>query len=164
MSHLHTTSNTSIYLTFHKDHSKRLFEYIRSQIRYFNEANAADIASQVWLEAWELVVEGRFSFLSKSWLYTRASQRIIDERRKSRTVSLDTDIHHPTYSMAMDDRLDFRTLLNTLPQDEAMASWLFFQDGLTVREIADVLNVPKSGVQRLLASGAGRMRDVFRVA
>jgi RNA polymerase sigma factor (sigma-70 family) len=154
---------TAKFNKFHEKRSKGLLWFIQSQLRHNNLHNAEDIASQIWLEAWQLLQDGTLQWLSVKWLRTRAGQRIIDHQRKQRTVQLDLDVHDAKYSMTNEVNMDYQTMLMQLDEQEATASRLYFQEGLTITAIATEMSVSLSKAFRLLHSGTDKMRVMFGV-
>jgi RNA polymerase sigma factor (sigma-70 family) len=67
-------------------YGKRLFGFIRSRVK--TDEDAEDILQDVWYQLSSIIDTEPIEQLS-SWLYRVSRNRIIDKRRKQKTISLD---------------------------------------------------------------------------
>jgi RNA polymerase sigma factor (sigma-70 family) len=73
-----------------QSYGKRLSGFIRLRVR--NEEDAADILQEVWLQLSRMVDIDAIEQMS-SWLFTVARNRIVDNRRKKRALTVSA-LHH----------------------------------------------------------------------
>lgn len=149
--------------TLYLDHVQAVSAYAH---RRLPEADAEDLASEVFRAAAEQLERHPDSELSRPWLLTVARNLAID-RWRARTRweqrvtllrrDLDAEREWPESDGGGDDVV--RTL-NTLPPDQRIVLLLRYVEGLHAREVATVMGRSASAVDSLLA----RARRAFLVA
>jgi RNA polymerase sigma-70 factor, ECF subfamily len=134
----------------------RIYRYV-----YFRVAEvqtAEDLASQVFLKAWENLDRYKPSgapFLA--WLYTIARNAVIDHyRTRKETVALDEALGLSSDGIAPDEQAELhfeteslREAIRTLTEDQQQVLILKFISGMTTDEIAHQLG-KRSGAVRAL--------------
>ena len=129
--------------------------------RTFDEQAAEDIASQVFMKAWEHLetYEIRGTPLV-AWLYTIARNAVIAHyRAQKETLDLDDAAPLPgplDLEARVDLNLDMAALrdaLQNLTDEQREVLTLKFIDGLSTREVADVLGKEEGAVRALQMRG-----------
>jgi RNA polymerase sigma factor (sigma-70 family) len=136
-----------------KNYGKHLFSFIRSRVK--NDEDAEDILQDVWYQLSSLIDTEPVEQLS-SWLYRVSRNRIIDKKRKQKTLSLEDFIYEDedgemviseallADSMNPETELErayfmelFLEALSELPEKQRQVFvWNELED-LTLQEIAD---------------------------
>ena len=102
-----------------------------------------------------------FGWTAPGLLIHIASCRIADHhRRYSQEKQLVPELHDTAIHMNVNERIDYKTVLATLPETESKIMQLFTH-GLTQREIADRLAIPLRTVQRRMGAALTKMRGVL---
>lgn len=119
---------------------------LRTARRLLGEAEGAHSAAQ---EAWVAILRGLQGLRDPArfapFAFTILRRRCVDAiraraslRDKSEDIS-ELEIHQPA---AQDEALAIRQAFGLLPADQRLAAQLFFVEGLTLAEIAEVQGVP----------------------
>lgn len=127
-----------------------------------------DAASETFLAAYKSI--HRFKGQSKlsSWLWTIAYRKALDIQRKNGSqVSFNEDILTTTaasQNTTTEDALDTRessdaiwAAVQQLPQNWAAAVVLFYREDKTIKEIAQILNIPDNTVKTYLDRGRKKL-------
>lgn len=113
-----------------------------------DSGECADYVQEALLRAWKnrarLKDEGAF----KSWMVRILMNVITDDKRKKRPDALPPDWDEP---IQIADNLPLREALMLLPRDMRFCVTLVYLDGCTMREAADMLNVPEGTVKSRLS-------------
>lgn len=132
-----------------------------------NRSFAEDAAQETFLKVIRYVDrythKGRF----KAFLYQVAANTCVDMRRKNRCsdISLEEVIIESVYLEPgfenIQSDMALRQLTGSLPQDLQEIVLLRFGQDLTMREIAEVLNIPLRTVQSRLRSALKKLKKNF---
>ena len=127
-------------------------------------ADAEDATQETFLKAVRYfdryIHKGKF----KSFLYRIAANTCIDIRRETRSpdISLEESGIDPAYSEsafeAVRSDMALRQLVSDLPENQREIVLLRFGSDLTMRETAEVLNLPLRTVQSRLRSALKRLK------
>jgi len=138
---------------------ERVYHYI--YYRVTDEMTAEDIASQVFLKAWENLDRyqiGKSPFIA--WLYTIARNQVIDHYRTFKeTVELDealylADDHKPDEEVQTTFDIEvIRDALELLTDDQQQVIILKFVNGLSTEEIAQQLEKREGAIRALQMRG-----------
>jgi RNA polymerase sigma-70 factor (ECF subfamily) len=139
---------------------ERVYHYI--YYRVTDEMTAEDIASQVFLKAWENLDRyqiGKSPFIA--WLYTIARNQVIDHYRTFKdTVQLDEALQIADKERPPDEEVQaafdievIRDALELLTDDQQQVIILKFVSGLTTEEIARQLDKREGAVRALQMRG-----------
>ena len=144
------------FASLYDGYFERIYRYV--YFRVADEQTAEDLASQVFLKAWENL--GRYKpsgapFLA--WLYTIARNAVIDHyRTRKETVALDDVIGLASPGTAPDEQVQLhfetaslRVALKTLTDDQQQVLILKFIAGLGTDEIARQLGKRAGAVRAL---------------
>lgn len=135
-----------------------------------NASDAEDVAQDIFFTVWLKRADWRPGEAAFStWLYRVTLNRCIDFKRKRRPIDPD-----PVPEMA-DDRPDAASLLQQhqasrilrnatlkLSNEQQAALALFYQQGLSNAETAEILGTSVSAVESLLKRARNRLRQILR--
>lgn len=106
----------------------------------------------------------------KAFLFTTAHNLIIDEYRKKKAISLDSlrdegfDVHSDTDNI-VEDRIDGERaigLLATIPKMYRDVIYLQYVEGLSVKEIAQVIGESENNVSVRIHRGLAKLRTIMK--
>ncbi len=147
------------FLEAFDEHADALFRH--AAFRLSDREKAKDLTQDTFIKAWEYLREGGEVREWKSFLYRILHNAIIDEYRRKKSRSLDAlmeehstaviaelsvDGHHEIESAADETILieRVRALIPALSETEQTALSLRYIDGLSPREIAQILGVSEN--------------------
>ncbi len=138
---------------FHKTVFRLAYSYVR------NRENAEDICQEAFVKL--LDYRGEFSSDEdcKRWLMRvviNLSKNLLKSFRYSRTDELSEDIPLET---AEDGEL--LALVKTLPTKYGEVIHLFYYEGYSVKEIADILSISQTAVTSRLARGREKLKSLL---
>lgn len=144
---------------------QRIYRYV--YFRVFDRELAEDIASLVFLKAWEHLdsFEGGQVPFAK-WLYRVAHNTVIDYYRTRKPVSALENVHplRVSYSDGVDEKIDISIFsshlveaLNELTDAQREVLILKFIEGLTNKEIADRIEKGLGAVRALQMRGLRKL-------
>jgi RNA polymerase sigma-70 factor (ECF subfamily) len=137
-----------------------------------NPTDAEDVTQEVFLRLWNQ--PDRFDSARgslRSFLLAQAHGRAVDAVRSSssrrareardalRTAESPYDMQHEVWDLAVADQV--ASAMGGLPEEERRAIELAYFDGLTYREVAQVLDQPEGTVKSRIRNGMRRMRAVL---
>ncbi|MEM7286387.1 MAG: sigma-70 family RNA polymerase sigma factor [Actinomycetota bacterium] len=130
-----------------------------------NHAVAEDLTAETYLHAARQYREGSPEAVTGAWLKTVAKRRLIDHWRREERLSRraqrlghETLVNRQGHADRETDRLAIYEALGRLPDDQRLVLTLKHLDGLTVREIAEVMDRSPKAIETLLT----RARKAFR--
>ena len=142
---------------------------VRHFLRSLTQGDAAladDLAQETFVQAYRTLGRFRGEASFTTWLLGIAHNYWRNARRRQRTVPLEA--HHleaqepsPASARASDLQHDLAQALEKLSADEQTALHLCFQQGLSHREIADVLGWPLGTVKTHLARSKEKLRPLL---
>lgn len=153
-------------------HRDRVFRVALSVLGPGAEADAEDVAQEVFVRAFRRLGSFRGDSQLGTWLYRVSFNLAVDYRRRARrrgeTVgdgvleTLPAAVGDPDRAarQAESERV-VRRLLDTLPESQRAALHLHYWMGHTVVEIAELLNTPEGTVKAHLHRGRERLRVVL---
>jgi RNA polymerase sigma-70 factor, ECF subfamily len=147
------------FLAAFDEHADALFRH--AAFRLSDREKAKDLTQDTFIKAWEYLREGGEVREWKSFLYRILHNAIIDEYRRKKSRSLDALVeeHSPTViaglsfdghheiETAVDESIlieRVRELIPTLGEAEQTALTLRYIDGLSPRDIAQILGVSEN--------------------
>jgi RNA polymerase sigma factor (sigma-70 family) len=149
-----------LFERFYFKWNRPFFSCVLKDVPNFDYDLAREICQQVWLEIWQAVTTGTYTYLRPGLLVYRANARITDHcRRTARFAQLDLDSHDTADRSNMDERIDYKTALATLPDDEHSVFTLYFREGLTQDEIGVHLEISTRTVRRKLDAALVHLRE-----
>jgi RNA polymerase sigma-70 factor, ECF subfamily len=157
------------YATAVRLHSRAIAAYAFRMLG--NEAETQDVAQETFLRLWLHAArwDGRKASLS-TWLHRIAHNLCIDALRRQRTESLaDADAVEAPETASAAQLLDqaaavqvLREGLSSLPERQRSALLLSHYQGLSNRDIADILSISVDATESLLARARRTLKSSLR--
>ena len=149
-----------IFERIYYEWNRTLFVHVRKKADF---DLAREICQQVWTEIWQAVKARTYTFLTPGLLVYRADSRIKDHyRRAARFPQFDPAIHDVSDRLNMDERIDQKTALSALPDDERNVFTHFFREGLSQAEIAERLSISARTVRRKLNAAFTHLQEFLQ--
>jgi|YelNatPaOPRAMG01_1025707.scaffolds.fasta_scaffold11214_9 RNA polymerase sigma-70 factor (ECF subfamily) len=130
-----------------------------------DRSEAEDVAQEVFLRLWDAAPRYRPDKPLPAFLRTLTVHLCLDRRRKARPLVLMDELE-PTGSQnpeaelnAAERRRALFAALSRLPSAQRMAVVLFHMEGLSVREVAGLLETSPKAVESLLSRARSALRD-----
>jgi len=151
--------NTEAYAKFYDLYVTRIYRYIYFKIS--STSDAQDLTSEVFLRVWQCIREGRDIKNLNSFIYVVARNSVIDFYR-TRAKKIETSIEHsglenkPDENSLLEQQMvesELREVLSgldNLKDEYKEIIVLKYLDGLSVKEIADILNKSQGAVRVLV--------------
>jgi RNA polymerase sigma-70 factor (ECF subfamily) len=130
-----------------------------------DRAEAEDTAQEVFLRLWASAGRYRPETELRAYLRTITVHFCLDLKRKARLMVLPGDREvrgpaNPHRDLEAAERQDALELaLQTLPSNQRMAVILFHLEGLSVREVSDLLDTSPKSVESLLSRARTGLRE-----
>ncbi|OGG57053.1 hypothetical protein A3D71_02745 [Candidatus Kaiserbacteria bacterium RIFCSPHIGHO2_02_FULL_55_20] len=156
--------------------------YRHAYFRLSDKERAYDLAQDTFLKAWDYVAGGGTVKQYKSFLYHILHNLVIDEYRRKKSGSLDALLENEAAAPAIEEMLSegsvreteeaydevalvetIRSRIPELPDDYRVALTLRFIDGLSTREIAEVVGVSENVVSVRIHRGVAKLRILCNV-
>lgn len=140
-----------------RDYSPRLYAYLRRNLP--SSVDAEDALSETLLAAVRAIpyFDGRVSL--STFLYSLAYRKMADFWRRERfTAALPETLVAHDSGLDGGERAEFEELLNSLPEELRQVLLLRYQVGLSVTEVAEVINRSYKGAESLLSRARGQLR------
>lgn len=133
---------------------------LRAAYAYFKtDADVADAISETTLNAWENLGELRRPAYFKTWL-TRIlinnCCRILREQR--RTQPMDVLPEQAGVWDSTQSNLEFKELVESLPEQDRAIFLLYYGEGFTTKEISQTLDIKENTVKSRLKRGREQLR------
>ncbi len=145
-----------------------LFRHCLLRVR--DRDRARDIVQESFTRTWDYMAKGKDVAHIRAFLFRVANNIIIDESRRKRSNSLDAmqendgfepaDPDTPDVTAPPDARLAMR-LLDKLDETYRAPITLRFVEGLTPKEIAQVLGLSENVVSVRIHRGIIKLRELF---
>lgn len=138
---------------------------LRTARRLLGDKELAQAAVQ---ESWVAILRGlgrlrdpaRFPAWAFGILRRKCADRIrVRQRERDRTAVLDDN--QAVTAAAADDQVAILQAFSRLPADQRLAAHLFYREGLSVAEIADVSGAPKGTVKSRLFHARRKLKAAF---
>lgn len=135
-----------------------------------NQAEAEELAQETFLRVWQKADGYEPKARVSTWIHRIAHNLALDGLRKKRGASLELDDERDAAPASNDPaRLlerkavarDVQSALDELPVRQKMALLLSHEQGLSLNEIAAILELNPHAVESLLARGRRRLREVL---
>jgi len=147
-----------------RHHHRNLLRFAYSLCR--DTALAQDAVQDAWIK-----VAGRLRSLDdprafRGWVYHAVRWRVFDllkrSHRSDRSLEIaGTDAELPVGAESMDRNIDLRAAISDLPAIDRETLQLFYVNGLTISEIAVVLDIPPGTVKSRLHRARNQLRQHF---
>ncbi len=141
---------------------EKIYDYLYFRVQ--NRETAEDLTQDVFVKVTKSLHLYRPTASFSAYLYRIAHNTLVDYYRRSQQTQETAPRAEQTDPMAqVDAKLDAQTILALLPEEQRTCVELYYLQGLSYREIAQVLQIPiptaKSRVQRGLAACRKRMEE-----
>ncbi len=138
--------------------SPRLFRYLRHNLP--TAADAEDALSETMMAAVRALPSFDGKVPTTSFLYAIAYRKVADFwRKRSATVELSETL--PAAALG-DVSMEFMDALDTLPEQLRQALLLRYHVGLSVSEVAEVMDRSYKGAESLLSRARTQLREALR--
>src|SRR5579871_1265008 len=163
------------FLEAFESHSDALFRH--AQFRISDRERAYDLVQETFLKAWDYISKGNEVQQYKGFLYRILHNLIIDEYRKKKNTSLDELLEDETRAAivevkmaegsvreseeALDEQIlieQIRSRIPELPEHYRAAITLRFVDGLSIGEIAEMVDASENVVSVRIHRGISKLR------
>ena len=139
-------------------HGHSLFRAARAVLD--SDADAEDAVGEAVLRAWQSWDRLRTPEAARAWLLKITVNCAYDQRRRARpTVPLE---EAACATAPAQEPLGLWELVQALPEEQRLAVTLYYYDGLSVGEIAQVLGAPQGTVKSRLSRGRDKLRERLR--
>ena len=140
------------------EHSRSMFRAARALLDC--DADAEDAVGEAILRAWRKREQLRDPAAGRAWLLKITVNCAYDQRRRARpTVPLE---EAACAAAPAQEPLGLWELVQALPEEQRLAVTLYYYDGLSVGEIAQVLGAPQGTVKSRLSRGRDKLRERLR--
>ena len=133
-----------------------------------NEEDAADIVQEAFLRLLDASERYRPTAKFRTYFYQIISRLCLDQTKKKRPLLFETVPDPPDPSpditdtmMRRENAIAVRASLDALPPNQRLAIVLCYYENLGYEEIASALETTTKAVERLLARGRERLREVL---
>nr|WP_040950817.1 RNA polymerase sigma factor [Gorillibacterium massiliense] len=138
-----------------------LYRFARSISRHEQEAD--DLVQDAWVKA---LKEEDFSgwpvYKQRAWFYRVMKNRMIDERRKEKRLTVwEEDTVNAAEPLVGDDPVDAAELLSHLPGELSNIVFKRYWLGLNSREIGKQLGIPDATVRYKLQQAMKQLRKIM---
>ena len=139
-------------------HSRALFRAARALLD--SDAAAEDAVGEAVLLALAGLSQAAAAGVGPAWLLKITVNCAYDQRRRARpTVPLE---EAACAAAPAQEPLGLWELVQALPEEQRLAVTLYYYDGLSVGEIAQVLGAPQGTVKSRLSRGRDKLRKRLR--
>lgn len=158
-------------LRLYKKYQPSVFRYVRSQIN--NYQTAEELTQDVFLDFIEALRDFRFQSSLKTFIFSIARHKVIDQIRKKKIKSI-LFSHLPSFIVEglkvvfMEDEIDKKELKNkiakiidSLPNDYRLILRLKYIEGIKMKEISRELNLNFKATESLLFRARKSFIKVF---
>jgi len=151
------------------EYADAIFRYCYFQVS--DREKAKDLAQDTFLKFWEYVASGKQVEYVKSFLYRIASNTVIDERRKKKTISLEkiTENGHDWADEKDEEKqkeiiYEGRQAIETvakLPEKYRDVLMLRYVDDLSIKEIAKIIDEKENNVSVRINRGLEKLKNIL---
>lgn len=151
----------------YKRYSNKIYRKCLSMVK--DSALAEDLMHDVFIKS--LLKLPTFKRRSKfsTWLYSITFNHCMDSIRKRRRMGF-VEISEEVYqiedyknTLIEVEMRRMMELLEMLKAHEKAILWMKYHDGLSIKEIQEILNVSESAIKMRLARAKGKVRDLYKL-
>lgn len=160
-----------LFLEHYETYSNALFRFAYFQLS--DREAAKDVVQDVFLNAWRYVAKGESVENMRAFLYASVRNRIIDRRRKKKEESLDRlaeegfdakdESTHTDVEQSVEVGRIFE-IIGRMDRDTAEPLILRFADGLSVKEIAEILGESENVISVRIHRGIKKLQKIVRIS
>ncbi len=133
-----------------------------------NEVDASDIVQEAFLRLLDASERYRPTAQFRTYFYQIISHLCLDQAKRKQPLLFETVPDSPAPSPDVTDTMirretagAVRAALDVLPPNQRLAIVLRYYENLGYEEIASALGTTTKAVERLLARGRGRLREIL---
>lgn len=149
--------NNAAWTELVRDYSPRLYAYLRRNLP--SASDAEDALSETLLASVRAIpnFDGRVSL--SAFLYALAYRKMADFwRRRHETAPLHETLAVHEAGIDGGERAEFEEVLDSLPEESRQVLLLRYQVGLSVTEVAEVIDRSYKGAESLLSRARNQLR------
>ncbi len=157
------------FLNSYKDYTDALFRYC--YFKTLNREESTDIVQETFIKTWEYIKGGGEINNMRAFLYRTAHNLVVDHYRKKKPTSLDimfekgfdTDIGMETVQDLHNkiDGAEALKLLNNIPETYRDILFMQYVDGLSVKEISEILGESPNNVSVKIHRGLEKIKKIY---
>lgn len=154
------TGDNAAWTDLTREYSPRLYAYLRRNLP--SAVDAEDALGETLLAAVRAMrsFDGRVSL--SAFLYALAYRKMADFwRRRHATAPLLETVAAADTGMDGGERDEFETALNSLPEEMRQVLLMRYQVGLSVTEVAEVIDRSYKGAESLLSRARSQLRGAL---
>ncbi len=164
--------DTSAFEQLYARHKGGLYRFCLRQLRH--EAHAEECFQEVWMKLINSRINYEPKALFSTYLYRIAQNHIIDTVRKYKKLKQETELEEEYYSGHVESQQDLsaklvtnnlhkqlRQTIESLPLDQKTALLLKMDAGMSLDEIASVLNCGRETVKSRLRYATNKIKDLL---
>ncbi|WP_420549531.1 sigma-70 family RNA polymerase sigma factor [Curvivirga sp.] len=134
------------------------------------DSDAEDIAQDVFLNLWKSKEKWNPEKASfRTWLYRMTLNRAIDYQRKTKFVNIE-DVQEPederpnaeTHIQQNQVSARIRDAIKQLSETQQVAISLYYHEGLTAAQVAEVMGIKLNAAESLLKRARQRLREIMK--
>lgn len=130
----------------------KLYKIARTRLR--NEADIEDVIQETMLILYTKLLKLKDNTKFEVWLYRILINQVNSKYRKNKVklVSLDSIENQKEYSqeIQIEDKLDYEKLLKNFSYQEKIILLLYYSNGYTTKQIAEILNKNENTIKTKL--------------
>lgn len=126
------------------------------------DADCADAIQEAIVKAFTKIDTLREPAYAKTWLIRILMNECYALMRKNRhTISLEEQEWNPPTSEEAHDYSDLYEAISSLPKDTAITVTLYYLEGYSIREVAELLDSNESTIKSRLSRARKKLRSVL---
>ncbi|MEK7582885.1 MAG: RNA polymerase sigma factor [Patescibacteria group bacterium] len=159
------------FAEIYDEFAPKIFKYC--YFRVSSREEAEDIASQVFIRAWDHIAEGKEVTNVQGFLYRIASNLIIDfyrKRKDKREISLDdpdnpidipdaSDVHEKLEQQW--EMREVKEKLDLIPENYREVIVMKYVDDLSIKEIASVMETTENNISVRLHRAIEKLKSLY---
>ena len=131
-----------------------------------NQSDADDLAQDALVKAYLSSAGYQDKGKFRSWLFKIAHNTFLNHRASLRTMESIDEARTLVSSTSADAEFEHQDLylaLRTLPPKERSSITLFYLNGYSIKEIADITDTSEDAVKKQLSRGRDRLREQLKM-
>lgn len=125
----------------------------------YNDADCADAIQESIVKAFSKIDTLRADAYAKTWLIRILINECYAVMRKEKVMVSIEAVPEETWAIEHKDYSDLYEALSRLPEEMRLTVTLYYMEGYSVKEIADLLGTTESAVKNRLFRARGKLRQ-----
>lgn len=151
-------NDTAAFIQLIEEHKTALYKTAKGYLKY--EEDIADVMQDTILSAYEHIGELRTASYFKTWITRILINRCTDLLRQQRKFVSIERIEEPAV-LSEESDYEFQELLKDLPESDRIIFLLYYGEGFSVREVAEILELNENTVKSRLRRGRKKLEHVI---